>query len=157
MDFFFELIRNHILIAAGCAWLTAQILKFFIHAIVEHRFDFERLRGDGGMPSAHSSTVTTLAIMTGYVTGFDSALFAIAVILAVIVMHDATGVRRETGKQSVNIQQLFAAINDMLSDKDKISQTEKLKLLVGHSPLQVFFGAITGVIVSLVYILLFLL
>lgn len=156
MNIFQQLFQNHVLIAAGVAWLIAQVLKFFIYAIVEHRFCLERLKGDGGMPSAHSATVVTLAIMTGHTAGWDSILFAIAIILAIVVMHDATGVRRETGKQSVNIQQLFAAFNDMLSDKDKISQTEKLKVLVGHSPLQVFFGALTGIAISVCYILLFL-
>lgn len=156
MQYLLDLIHNHILIVALTAWAISQICKVIINFFMNKEWSIERLWGDGGMPSGHSATVSAMAVMTGYLSGLDSIEFGLATIFAIVVMHDASGVRRETGKQAVSILQLIAAVNDMLSDKDKISQSEKLKVLVGHSPLQVFFGALTGVIVSTGYILLFM-
>lgn len=155
MEYLIELIHNGTVLTAGAAFLVAQFLKFLLNAIIHRRFSAERLRGDGGMPSAHSATVTALAIMIGYTEGFDSGLFAVALVFAVIVMHDAMGVRRETEKQTSSILQLFSALNDLLQEKDKIVQQEKLKRLVGHSPLQVFFGILTGTLVALASIAIF--
>lgn len=155
MEYLIELIHNGIVLTVGAAFLVAQFLKFLLNAIIHRRFSAERLRGDGGMPSAHSATVTALAIMIGYTEGFDSGLFAVALVFAVIVMHDAMGVRRETEKQTSSILQLFSALNDLLQEKDKIVQQEKLKRLVGHSPLQVFFGILTGTLVALASIAIF--
>jgi acid phosphatase family membrane protein YuiD len=97
------------------------------------------------MPSGHSATVSALCVSVGYVMGVGSAAFALSVILAIIVMHDATGVRRETGKQAVTIMDIINAINDMAKEKDPFVHTEKLKVLVGHSPVQVVFGALLGI------------
>ena len=148
------LFANYALLAAVFAWLSAQILKFFIHAAINRKFSFERLHGDGGMPSGHSATVMALATMVGYLGGFDSIHFAVAMVFAIVVMHDATGVRRETGKQAMDIVQIFGALNDILGEKDKLVQREKLKTFVGHSPVQVFCGAILGILVSVLYILI---
>ncbi len=155
MEFFLNIFSNHILIAATVSWFICQLLKFILTAIVDKEWRLERLVGDGGMPSGHSATVTSMAVMTGYLYGLDSPLFAIAALFAIVVMHDASGVRREAGKQAVNILQLFDAINEMLNEEDKLVQQEKLKVFVGHSPVQVFFGAITGILTSVVYILVF--
>ena len=149
-----NIFANHVLMCASISWLVSQLLKFFINFIVEKEWKLERLFGDGGMPSGHSATVMAMAVMTGYTCGIGSVEFGIAAIIAIIVMHDATGVRRETGKQAVTIQQLFVAINEMLSEKDRLVQKEKLKTFVGHSPIQVFFGALTGILTSVVYILI---
>ncbi len=108
----------------------------------------ERLFGDGGMPSGHSATVTAVAVSVGLECGFGSPIFAVAMIMAIIVMHDAMGVRLETGKQA-------KVLNDMTEILEKLSGTElsnedKLKEFVGHTPFQVLMGMILGLIVGIV-------
>ena len=142
------------LVVPLCAWAVAQIAKMVITLITEREVRLDRLFGDGGMPSGHSATVSALCVTVGYTAGLGSAVFALSVILAIIVMHDATGVRRETGKQALTILDIVNAINDMAKEKNRIVQHEKLKTFVGHSPVQVVFGALTGVAVAALYILL---
>lgn len=153
MIFIRDLLSNSMLIVPLLAWVTAQVCKMVIALITERQFRLDRLFGDGGMPSGHSATVSGLCIIVGYVMGLSSAAFAITVILAIIVMHDATGVRRETGKQALTIMDIITAINDMVKEKDRIVQNEKLKIFVGHSPVQVFFGSLLGIAVAVLYIL----
>ena len=114
MDWFFDLIGNRYLITGISAWIIAQILKLFIHTIVHRKFDFWRLFGDGGMPSGHSATVSSVATMCALGCGLGSVEFALSAILAVIVIHDATGVRQETGKQAVILNQITEFINNTL-------------------------------------------
>ena len=143
MYIFQQIISNRIIIAGAFAWMSAQILKTIIFAIVNHTLDFKRLLGDGGMPSAHSATVTAIAVATGFTTGFDSPIFAVAIMLAFIVMHDAMGVRLETGKQA-------KVINDMIKlvYTGDMTPEEKLKEFVGHTPSQVVAGFVLGIIVD---------
>ena len=155
MSIFEQLIHNRILITSGLAWLVSQVFKILTNILVDRKFSFERLFGDGGMPSGHSATVFCLAVLCGWYEGFDSVIFAIAMLLAVIVMHDAMGVRREAGKHAATIKEIAEAINQIFINKDSEIKTEKLKLLVGHSPIQVFFGAVTGFLVALVHILIY--
>ncbi len=106
LDFFNELFNNVVIMCPVTAWLTAQILKTLIYMITYKEFNKERLLGDGGMPSSHSATVMSLVTIVGFtyeVSGFE---FALAGILALITMHDAIGVRRETDKQAVIIKNL---------------------------------------------------
>lgn len=154
MEHILEIFQNHILIASTFSWLISQILKFVITAIVEKKWRFERLVGDGGMPSGHSATVTSLALMCGFSSsaGFSSPIFAVAAILAIIVMHDALGVRREAGKHAVSIIQIADLFNQYFAEKDETIKTDKFKTLVGHTPLQVICGALVGVIVVCVYL-----
>lgn len=154
LDMLISALTNHILIAPIMAWFVAQVLKFIINALVEKKVSLERLYGDGGMPSGHSATVTTLAAMCGWGCGYNSALFAASVIFAIIVMHDASGVRREAGKQATLIKQLADGFNAMFVEKDDQIKTEKLKEFIGHTPLQVVFGALLGLVVTTVYILI---
>ena len=151
MGFFAELISNPILMVPAVSWAIAQVLKVFINALVNRKFSLDRLFGDGGMPSGHSATVMALAAMVGIEQGFASPLFAVSAILAIIVMHDAMGVRREAGKQAPAIISISRVIGDYFAEKDVEKKTEKLKVMVGHSPLQVVVGAILGVIVALGY------
>ena len=146
------LITNEILLVPAFAWFVAQLLKALINGIVHKEWSAERLWGDGGMPSGHSATVTSLALMCGFLQGFGSVYFAITAILAVIVMHDALGVRRETGKQAVSIIKMVAIINEYVVEKDEEIKTDKLKVLVGHTPLQVVCGAIVGFIIVIIYV-----
>ena len=146
---FLDVIRNPVLIVPAGSWVIAQILKFIINLIMTKQFSFDRLFGDGGMPSGHSATVTSLAIMVGFKSGFDSAIFALAMVFAIVVMHDATGVRREAGKQAVSIIKIAELLNDYFSEHDEHIKTDKLKVLVGHTPLQVVCGALLGAVIAI--------
>lgn len=146
MNFFNALLSNQILLAACWAWLVAQIIKTLIYVIVNKNFNPERLLGDGGMPSSHSATVMALVTSTALHYGPETFEFAVAAILALIVMHDAMGVRRETGKQAKVINNMM----DWFVVNSDITPEEKLKEFVGHSPTQVFFGALLGVVVGFV-------
>lgn len=149
MKVFDAIMSNRILLSGILGWAAAQILKTIIHLIVNHKLVLERLLGDGGMPSAHSATVTAVAVSTGLECGFESPFFAIAAILAIIVMHDAMGVRRETGKQAQVINELMDVF-DKLGDTN-LSVEVKLKEFVGHTPLQVFAGFILGIVMALIF------
>ena len=142
MNWFQELLSNPFLLIGLSSWFWAQLIKTIIHAIVTKSIDFTRLIGDGGMPSGHSATVCAVATSAGILYGLGSFPFAISVIVAIIVMHDAMGVRLETGKQAKLLNEfmdLFARLEQPLSDQ------EKLKELVGHTPLQVCMGALLGI------------
>ena len=142
-----EFLNNEIIITVFIAWLIAQVLKTIIHAIVYKKIDLKRLMGDGGMPSCHSAVVSSCSLMIGLVEGFDSSLFALSLVTAIIVMHDASGVRLETGKQAMVIKD----ISQILEELSHIHiDDEKLKEFVGHTHLQVFMGALLGVVVALV-------
>ena len=151
MQHLIEFITNACLLVPIAAWLIAQIIKIIINALVNKELRLERLWGDGGMPSGHSATVCSLAVMCGFTYGFGSGVFAIAAILATIVMNDAVGVRREAGKQAVTLKQLADLVNGAIADPDEQVRTEKLKELVGHTPLQMVFGALLGIFVAFSY------
>ena len=146
MDFFTELLDNQIFFSAILGWFVAQVLKTLIHMIINKKFVAERMVGSGGMPSSHSSTVCALATAAGMKYGGGSYEFAIAVMLAIIVMYDAMGVRRETGKQGRVLNEMLEIFTNM---GNQISAEEKLKEFVGHTPLQVLMGAILGIIIAL--------
>ena len=146
-----KMFTNPVLLVPVLAWAIAQVLKTIINAIMNRTLDFSRLVGDGGMPSGHSATVTSLAVMCGFTEGFHSPLFALSAVLAVIVMHDALGVRREAGKQAVSIIKISELLNDYLSEHNPDLKTDKLKVLVGHTPLQVVVGALLGCAIAVVY------
>lgn len=145
MSVFNQLIGNKILVSAFCGWFVAQVLKTILYIIVNKEFNPERLMGDGGMPSSHSATVMAVVTTSYALYGASSFEFAIAGVLALIVMHDATGVRRETGIQAKVINNMMDWFLQLDSD---IPVEEKLKEFVGHTPMQVLFGAIIGVIVG---------
>ena len=156
MEYIKQILSNHVLLASFIAWGISQFCKIIINLVIEKKFDIKRLFSDGGMPSGHSATVTSLTIMCGFVEGFNSVAFAVAAILAGVVMNDAVGVRREAGKHAVSIKELAAAVNKSFLGKSESIRTENLKVLVGHTPLQVVIGATIGVVVSIVYKLLFI-
>lgn len=147
MNYFEQLLQNQIFINAVIGWFCAQVLKTITHLIVYKKLVWERLIGDGGMPSAHSATVCALATTIFINVGPSSTEFAIAAILAIIVMHDACGVRLETGKQAQILNEMIEMFNNM-SDKS-ISPEEKLKEFVGHTKLQVFMGALLGIFIAI--------
>ena len=144
MMIFAEMLRNRLLTNSVLAWTLAQLIKTILYAIMHKRLDFRRLFGDGGMPSGHSATVTALSVTAGLEHGFASASFAISAILAIIVMHDAMGVRLEAGKHA-------KAINELLELFSSRAEPDvKLKEFLGHTPMQVCFGALLGLLVAAV-------
>ena len=155
MNIFLDIITNPVLFIPAISWGIAQILKTIINAIMSKKLSLDRLVGDGGMPSGHSATVTSLAVMCGLTSGFDSVTFGLATIFAIVVMHDALGVRRETGKQAVSIIEMAEILNDYLSEHNEKIKTDKLKVLVGHTPWQVVCGSLLGAVIAISYHLLF--
>ena len=144
MTFFTALLHNHLLMNALYGWAVAQILKTIINAITSKSLDWSRLIGDGGMPSGHSATVCALATTAAMEYGAASPYFGISVVLGIIVMHDAMGVRMEAGKHAQALNELLELVSNVDIDPE-----EKLKELLGHTPLQVCVGGLLGIAVAL--------
>lgn len=142
---------NQIITVSILSWFIAQVLKTIINFILLGKFQVERMWGDGGMPSAHSATVCAMAIAAGRSMGFDSAIFAVAAIVAIITMHDAMGVRYETGEQAKVLNQMIENWITLSEKNVPFLQNMHLKEMVGHTPLQVSAGFLVGVIVGLLY------
>lgn len=141
MKWLLDLISNPLLIAGLSSWSAAQVLKMVLHAALNRKWEWERLFGDGGMPSGHSATVTSVAVYSGLHYGTGSFEFAVCALLAIIVCHDAMGVRLETGKQAMIINKLLEVFQDL---SNKNLPEEKLKEFVGHTPVQVLAGVLIG-------------
>ena len=137
MDEFLKLFENYMLWTALLSWAVAQALKVLFYILKNRQFSFERVVGAGGMPSSHSATVCGLTAAVGRVWGLDSPLFAIAFILACVVMYDATGVRRAAGEQARVLNQLL--------EGQQTDPQKALKEFLGHTPLEVVGGAVLGI------------
>ena len=122
------------------AAIVAQLLKFIGHLIKTRKVDFQVLATTGGMPSSHTAGVVSLSTTVGIICGFDSIEFAIAIGYALVVMYDAAGLRRSTGK-------IAACLNKIRDDFYANGQVpnERLKELLGHTPFEVFVGALLGI------------
>ena len=142
MDMWQKLLANQVLMSAVAGWTLAHVLKTAIDWILNKNFNMERLVGSGGMPSSHSATVCGLTVAAGLRYGVGSFEFAVSFILGMIVMYDAMGVRRETGKQAKLLNSIL--LENPLKLSGEVLQ-ERLKEYVGHTPLQVFAGAILGI------------
>jgi len=136
-----DIVTNKCLVVPFLLWLSIQIIKFITDFIINRKFNFKRLLGAGGMPSSHSAVVTSLAVCMGKNYGFDSGIFALSMIMALVVMYDAAGVRRAAGKQARILNKIME--NPELTT---IEVQEKLIEALGHTPVQVFVGAIIGII-----------
>lgn len=140
-----DFLTNPVLLCAIISWFTAQFLKLLTTPHYTKKFSFGQLFfGTGGMPSSHSAVVCSTAISCGIIYGYDSAIFAVSAILAMVVMKDATGIRREAGKQAVVINQ----ISEELGKKREKFADITLHELLGHTPLQVICGAILGFVMA---------
>lgn len=137
------ILYNKPLWAALISWAIAQGFKTIRPIVTERKFDASRLTGTGGMPSSHSSTVMALSTSVGKYVGFDSALFAACLIFSFVVMYDAAGIRRAAGKQ--------AEILNYLIEHHKLPNFQRVKELLGHTPLEVFVGAVLGIVIGLVF------
>ena len=144
-----ELLSNRTILAGAVGWMAAQVIKTIIYAVINKKIDLTRMVGDGGMPSAHSATVTAVAISIAFEYGIGSPIFALAAFFAFIVMHDASGVRLETGKQAKQINDMWELIARLT---DEVTTPEqKLKEFVGHTKLQVAMGFLCGLISTLIF------
>ena len=146
MNMWDELLGNQLLVSAVLGWVVAQGLKTLIDFALNKSFNKERLVGSGGMPSSHSATVCGLTTAAVIKYGVGSFEFAISFVLSMIVMYDAIGVRRETGKQAKLLNSIL--MENPLKLSAEVLQ-ERLKEYVGHTPLQVMAGAILGILLAL--------
>jgi acid phosphatase family membrane protein YuiD len=128
------------------SWAAAQIIKGIIQRILYGTFSLEQFLASGGMPSSHSSLVTCCAITIGRIYGFDSGLFALAALFAIVVMYDACHVRKSSGEQAQAFNDLMRILSEQNPDWDQ----EELKVVMGHTILQVIFGALLGVVIAFV-------
>ena len=150
--FFSQMISNQVLMGGIAGWFAAQFCKTLLYAILNHKLDISRFWGDGGMPSAHSSTVSCVAVSAGIVYGVGSFQFAICVIIAMITMRDAMGVRLETGKQAKLLNEMVRLFS---KDNPELPE-ERLKEFVGHTPAQVLIGCLTGCVMAFLLNLLYI-
>lgn len=127
-------------------WFFIQLFKLIYDLIVTKKFNFKRILGAGGMPSSHSAVVTALTTMIGINQGIESPMFGLAVIFAFVVMYDAAGVRRAAGKQAKLLNKIIET-----PGLSGMEVTERLQEVLGHTPTQVFVGAIIGIIVGFIF------
>jgi acid phosphatase family membrane protein YuiD len=135
--------RNKIIIIAFIAWILNQSLKMIVFYITEKKWDIRRFTGAGGMPSTHSALSMCVAITIGIKEGWETPLFALAIVIAFIIMADAAGVRRETGEQAKVLNKIILEFFREIKLKDK-----RLKELVGHTPFEVIVGAFMGIVMA---------
>lgn len=151
MDWFLDFVTNPFLIASISSWLIAQVMKMILYSIMNKKLDFGWMISDGGMPSCHSATVSSLALFSALSCGTGSFEFAVTLILAIIVCNDAMGVRREAGKQAVILNEIIKAFE--VFETEKLPEV-KLKEFVGHTPIQVLAGITVGIVNALLMFLL---
>lgn len=146
----YELVTNSILVISISSWAVAQVLKVFAILVREKRLDLRSFVTSGGMPSAHSSTVSALATSVAMTQGLDSATFGIAAILAVVVMYDAAGLRQSVGQQSAILNRIIQELRFR-----RIAELERdLREFIGHTPFQVIAGAVLGVLIAWLWLTL---
>ncbi len=143
-----EIVGNPVLFIGLFSWGLAQFLKVPIEYILHHRLNWGLLFSSGGMPSSHSALITSITLATGFFAGFNSPVFALAFAIAMIVIYDAAGVRREAGRHAEKINVL---INEFFSGQP-ISD-KQLKEVIGHTPAQVLAGVILGLGTALLFII----
>lgn len=150
-----EMLFNFPLVASLIAIFFAQFVKVPIQYIALKKLDWSLLTSTGGMPSSHSAAVTALATGVGIKSGMTSSVFAVAMVFAIITMFDASGVRRQAGEQAAVLNKLVADFNTFVSEakkwqnKEESQKQRKLKELLGHKPIEVFFGGLTGIFIAL--------
>ncbi|MBL4977804.1 divergent PAP2 family protein [Bacillus halotolerans] len=157
-----ELFMNFPLLSSLAAIIFAQVIKVPIQFIVSRKLDWSLVTSTGGMPSSHSAAVTALSTGVALEHGLGSSLFSVSAIFAVITMFDATGVRRHAGEQATVINKLVIDFNRFVNEAKDFPKAEekekqkKLKELLGHQPIEVFFGGLTGILLTLALAYFFL-
>lgn len=144
MDDLIKIVTSKYLYIPILVWFGIQSFKVIWDLVATKKFNFKRILGAGGMPSSHSAVVICLATMIGKTEGFDSTIFALALIFAIVVMYDAAGIRRAAGKQA-------SLLNKIINTPglSTLQVQEKLVEVLGHTPTQVFVGALIGIIVGI--------
>mgnify|MGYP001623072036 len=154
---------NYVLCVALTAWIAAQVIKTILNFVVTKKFHAERLVGAGGMPSAHTALVCSMTIAVSKLTGVNSPEFAIAFIIAAVVMYDAMGVRRAAGEQAKVLNKIVFQWGDVVkkespqegeSTKADVSEElaqKELKEFLGHTPLEVLGGALLGILIAMLF------
>jgi acid phosphatase family membrane protein YuiD len=143
MNYLDTVFHNQIFLAGFIAWMIAQLLKIVTHYIQHRELDLTRIVGSGGMPSSHSSLVMGISTGIGIKYGWGSDIYILALVFSVIVMYDASGVRRSVGKQAIILNRIIKNLY-----QHKKIQEAKLKEFVGHTPKEVFAGALLGIITA---------
>lgn len=144
-----QLLSNELIGVSALSWAIAQIIKIIIDIVENKTLDWRLITSSGGMPSSHTSFVTSLGFSVGFTQGFDTTLFAVCFVIAMVVMYDAAGVRRAAGKQ--------AAVLNIIMDRMEshgLKIDVKLKELLGHTPVEVGAGALLGFIMSFTFFVL---
>lgn len=139
---------NYILEVSAVSMMIAQFLKLFTSYFVTKKWDWSSTLSTGGMPSSHTSLVTTLTLTLGMMIGFDSVEFAIAFVFSAVIIHDSMGIRYEAGKHATVLNKIGQELRQLLQREG--DQEEHFKELLGHKPIEVFFGFVLGIIVALV-------
>ncbi|MBE6991899.1 MAG: divergent PAP2 family protein [Ruminococcaceae bacterium] len=147
MNYVNQFLSNRTSMACLTAWFLAQFIKIIIELIIYKKLDFRRIMGSGGMPSSHSSLVCCMAASVGKYVGLDQPLFAVAAVMAFIVMYDALNVRRAAGEQAKVLNYMMLNWKDL---KPEMFSNE-LKELLGHTPIQVFVGALMGITIGILF------
>ena len=153
---FIDIITNDLVLVALISWAISQVAKVVTYFITYKTFLLSRAISDGGMPSAHAATIASAVTVCGCIgefTGFSTHLFGLAGIFLVVVIRDAVGVRRDTGKNAKKIVEIANKINKDLPDEEKID-TSNLKLIAGHSVPELIAGVIVGVVVGVLYVII---
>ena len=146
MNGFQQFINNKYLYVPVLLWFCIQVFKVIWDLVTTKKFNFKRIMGAGGMPSSHSAVVTSLAVLVGRNEGFGSPVFAVAFILALVVMYDAAGVRRAAGKQAKLLNQLVNT-----PGLTTVQVQEKLVEVLGHTPIEVMVGALIGITAGFIF------
>jgi uncharacterized protein len=151
MNIFLNLIHNYVLIIPACTWIVAQLIKMLLALIKGDGLDWGYMLSSGGMPSAHSAVVSSLATSVAMIEGLGSTSFGISVVMALIVMYDSAGVRQSVGQQSVVLNRI---VGELKKHQPLIKLEADLRELVGHTPFQVFAGAALGIVIAWTWLLL---
>lgn len=146
MNILIQLLHNKFIWVPFFTWLGIQTFKVIWDLATTKKFNFKRIIGAGGMPSSHSAVVMAITVLVGKESGFDSYMFAVSFIFSLVVMYDAAGVRRAAGKQASLLNKIIET-----PGLTGVQVQEKLVEVLGHTPLQVFVGAIIGIIIGSIF------
>ncbi|MGE5485191.1 MAG: divergent PAP2 family protein [Ignavibacteriales bacterium] len=139
------LLQNRAFLASTLSWITAQALKVLLSYMQHKRLDFRRFVSPGGMPSSHAASVSCLTVIVGKEYGLASTELAIVIVFALIVMYDAAGVRRAAGRQAAVLNRIVREVHAL-----KGLRNERLRELLGHTPVEVIAGAALGIGIALI-------
>ena len=142
---------NKALVIPAGVWVISQVLKVLVVLAREKRLELQFLVGSGGMPSSHTALVCSLATVVGMTQGFGSVVFAVVAILAMVVMYDAAGVRRAVGRQSAILNRI---VKELLEKRPRDEVERDLREFIGHTPFQVIAGAVLGISIAWLWLII---